>query len=67
MPKSYSFDIEIDKLTRSIENAISRDSFKTEVLEVTTSDIRKLKMTDWLLIGKQKQCKPTKVYKAGHC
>ena len=43
MPKTYHFDIEIDKLTRSLENAISRDSFKTEVLEVTDTDIRKLK------------------------
>ena len=37
------FDIEIDKLTRSIENAVSGDCFKTEVLELTLDDIRKLK------------------------
>ena len=42
------FDIEIDKLTRSIENAISGDSFKTEMLELALSDIRKLKKADWL-------------------
>lgn len=48
MAKHQRFDIEIDKLTRSIENAISGDSFKTEVLELTPADIRKLKKTDWL-------------------
>ena len=42
------FDIEIDKLTRSIENAVTGDSFKTEVVELTLTDIRKLKRTDWL-------------------
>ena len=42
------FDIEIDKLTRSIENAVSGDCFKTEVLELTLDDIRKLKKNDWL-------------------
>lgn len=42
------FDIEIDRLTRSIENAVSGDSFKTEVLELTLSGIEKLKKTDWL-------------------
>src|SRR3954447_13532491 len=48
MAKHQLFDIEIDKLTRSIENAISGDSFKTEVLEVTPADIRRLKKADWL-------------------
>ena len=48
MAKHQQFDIEIDKLTRSIENAISGDSFKTEVLELTPADIRKLKKADWL-------------------
>lgn len=48
MAKYQPFDIEIDKLTRSIENAISGDSFKTEVLELTLADIKKLKKADWL-------------------
>ena len=43
-----AFDIEIDKLTRSIENAISGDSFKTLILEMTAADVSKLKNTDWL-------------------
>src|ERR1700679_3654978 len=42
------FNIEIDKLTRSIENAISGDSFKTEVLTVTPKDIKSLKAKEWL-------------------
>ncbi len=48
MSKNRSFNIEIDKLTRSIENAISGDSFKTEVNELTSSDIRKIKKVDWV-------------------
>lgn len=48
MAKQQRFDIEIDKLTRSIENAISGDSFKTEVLALTPADVRKLKKADWL-------------------
>jgi disulfide oxidoreductase YuzD len=64
MPKTYHFDIEIDKLTRSLENAISRDSFKTEVLEVTATDIRKLKKTDWLFDWKAEAMQPNKtIYK----
>ena len=48
MAKHQPFDIEIDKLTRSIENAISGDSFRTEVLELSLVDIRKIKKGDWL-------------------
>ena len=48
MTTHQPFDIEIDKLTRSIENAISGDSFKTEILELSSADIRKLKKTEWL-------------------
>lgn len=48
MPGQQAFNIEIDKLTRSIENAITGDSFQTEILLLTTSDIRKLKKSEWL-------------------
>ena len=48
MSKHQPFNIEIDKLTRSIENAVSGDSFKTEMLELTSIDIRKIKKTEWL-------------------
>ncbi|HEY9124068.1 MAG TPA: hypothetical protein VIO15_06995 [Bacteroidales bacterium] len=36
----YHVDIEIDKLTNSIENAISGDSFPTEVHKVKTIDLK---------------------------
>ncbi len=48
MAKSQQFDIAIDKLTRSIENAITGDRFKTEVIELTAADIRSIKKRDWL-------------------
>ncbi len=48
MAKQQPFHIEIDKLTRSIENAITGDSFKTEILELTTKDIKSLRKSDWL-------------------
>ena len=64
MAKHQPFDIEIDKLTRSIENAISGDSFKTEVLQLTLTDIRKIKKTDWLFDWKaETKSKDRKVYK----
>ncbi|MBD2756705.1 hypothetical protein [Spirosoma validum] len=40
--------VEIDKLTRSIENAISGDSFRTEALELTISDLKRIKKSEWL-------------------
>ncbi len=48
MAKHTALDIEIDKLTRSIENAITGDSFKTQVLELTPKDIKSLKKSEWL-------------------
>jgi hypothetical protein len=48
MAKHQPFDIEVDKLTRSIENAISGDSFKTQILELSIKDIKALKKSDWL-------------------
>ncbi len=35
-------DFEVDKLTRSIENVITGDSFPTEVLNLTNSDVKSL-------------------------
>jgi hypothetical protein len=48
MTSSKQIDIEIDKLTRSIENVITGDSFKTEVLLFSAKDLKQLKKTDWL-------------------
>jgi hypothetical protein len=48
MAKQTAFNIKIDKLTRSIENAITADSFKTQVLPLTPKDIKSLKKSDWI-------------------
>ncbi|MDP9230794.1 MAG: hypothetical protein M3O67_09010 [Bacteroidota bacterium] len=48
MASNNQVDIEIDKLTRSIENTITGDSFKTEILLLSTKDLKQLKKTDWL-------------------
>ena len=48
MSRQQSFNIEIDKLTRSIENAVSGDSFKTEILELTSAEMRKIHRADWI-------------------
>lgn len=64
MAKHHPFEIKIDKLTRSIENAISGDSFKTEVLELSLGDIRKLIKKDWLFKWDvEAKSKDRKVYK----
>jgi len=54
MEHNQRFDLEIDKLTRSIENAVSGDSFKTEVIVLTPADIRKLKKLIGYLTGRQR-------------
>jgi hypothetical protein len=41
-------DFEIDKLTNSIENVITGDSFNTEVSVLTKTELKRLKITDWL-------------------
>jgi hypothetical protein len=64
MTSSIPFNIQIDKLTRSVENAVTGDSFKTDILEVTQADIRKLKKADWLFDWKAETKKPdVQVYK----
>ena len=45
-------DFVIDKLTNSIENTITGDSFQTEISIVQNSDLKSLtKKNGWLLIG----------------
>ncbi len=41
--KVQHIDIEIDKLTNSIENAFSGDSFDTELITITKADLRPVK------------------------
>lgn len=40
-------DIEIDKLTNSIENAISGDLFDTEVFQLFSKDAKQISKADW--------------------
>ncbi len=64
MSRLKQLDIKIDKLTRSIENAISGDSFKTEILPATKSDMTKLKAKDWFFDWKSEAKETSKtVYK----
>lgn len=64
MPLSKQFDIEIDKLTRSIENAISGDKFKTDILALTLKDIIGLKKMEWFFDWKMEaKSKDKTVYK----
>ena len=41
-------DIEIDKLTNSIENAVSGDIFDTEIIQLFTKDKKQINKADWL-------------------
>ena len=45
--KTY-IDIEIDKLTNSIENTISGDVFDTDAIRLTINDKKQIKKTEWL-------------------
>lgn len=64
MSRKNLFNIEIDKLTRSIENAITGDSFKTQIVELSEKEIKILKKSDWLFDWKTEARQPNKtVYK----
>jgi len=46
--KKIALDFEIDKLTNSIQNTVSGDSFPTEVSRLTKADLKQLtKKTSW--------------------
>ncbi len=48
-PEKYHLEIEIDKLTNSIVNTISGDSFPTDVHPITKADLRSTtKKKGWL-------------------
>ncbi len=62
-PKTF-IDIEIDKLTNSIENVISGDVFDTEVVLLTNKDIKQINKKDWLFDWElQLKSKDREVYK----
>ena len=46
--KKYHLNIEIDKLTNSILNTITGDSFETEVIPVTKEDLKKRHQKEWM-------------------
>jgi len=61
--KTY-VDIEIDKLTNSIENVISGDVFDTEVIQLTSKDIKQIKQSEWLFDwGKQSKLADREIFK----
>jgi len=64
-PKKIGLDFEIDKLTNSIENIHSGDSFPTEVSLLTPYDIRKINKTNgWQFDWSKERKYPTReVYK----
>ena len=45
--KKILVDIEIDKLTNSIENVVSGDIFDTDVFQLFSKDSRQIKKADW--------------------
>jgi len=47
MPKTILVDIEIDKLTNSIENTVSGDVFDTNIFQLSSKDIRQINKTVW--------------------
>jgi hypothetical protein len=62
--KQILVDIEIDKLTNSIENAVSGDIFDTEVYKMFAKDSNSISKTDWLFNWKdQLKLKDRETYK----
>lgn len=48
-PKKHLLDFRVDKLTNSIENVVTRDSFTTEILPLTPRDLKTItKKNGWL-------------------
>jgi len=56
-------EIEIDKLTNSIENRLSGDVFDTEVLNATDKDIKKANKRNGWLVDWKKQVNEGIIYK----
>ena len=64
-PKNIALDFEIDKLTNSIENTLTGESYPTEVLPLSKGDLTKIKAEktfgfDW---GKENKRAKSVVYK----
>ena len=63
--KEIGLDFIIDKLTNSIENVISGDSFSTDISLLTTTDLKSIiKKANWLFNWKEEYKQPERdVYK----
>ena len=48
MEVTHQIDIEIDKLTNSIENAITGETFDTDVIQMDTIQLKQVKKADWI-------------------
>lgn len=48
MSKIRHLNVEIDKLTKSIENRITGESFKTDVIKLNKEELFKLNAEEWL-------------------
>jgi len=59
-----ALEFEVDKLTNSIENALTGEVFDTEISRLSVKDSRKIKKADWLFNWKKELKDSTKeVYK----
>lgn len=64
-PKKHLLDFQVDKLTNSIENVITKDSFKTDILPLTPKDLKNItKKNGWRFNWKEEFNDPDRaVYK----
>jgi hypothetical protein len=63
--QSIGLDFVVDKLTNSIENVVTGDSFKTEISILTKTDLKLVtKKSGWLFVWKKELKEPVReVYK----
>ena len=45
---SRLIDLEIDKLTNSVENSLTGEVFDTEITQVSKGDLKAIKKSDWV-------------------
>lgn len=45
--ENIGLDFIIDKLTNSIENTLSGEVFDTEIVRLTSADVKQIKKSDW--------------------
>src|ERR1700749_5044477 len=62
--RPVAFDFEIDRLTNSIQNVITGDSFDTVITLIAVNEQKLLKKDDWIFDWKKELKNPTKlIYK----